>query len=217
MESSGPPVHFLNLEYFFRLIYDLLFGVATPSGSADGGIGGGASGTAGTVAGGGLSGLVELANSIWTVVTVGAYLFTLAAIGVLVYYTMRLYQIREEEEEKYSTISKEASHEHIETSRWVYIQELMRRGHESDWRQAIIEADVILDELLVRLGYPGDSLGERLRAVNPSQFQTLQNAWEAHKVRNEIAHQGSAFQLTEQVAYRTIANYEAVFREHEEL
>lgn len=203
MDPAGPPVRFLNLEYFFRLLYDLLFG-------------GGTSG-AGTGAGLSLAGLLAVVNGIWLTYTVFAYLFSLFAIGVLVYSTMRLHQVREEEKEKYATVTKEAVHEELETSRWTYIQELMSRGHESDWRQAIIESDVILDEMLTRLGYPGASVGEKLRAANPNQFRTLNQAWEAHKVRNEIAHQGSAYPLTEQIALRTIANYEAVFREHEEL
>ena len=95
--------------------------------------------------------------------------------------------------------------------------QLIESGQESDWRQAIIEADIMLDEVLDQLGYQGESVGEKLRAVNPAQFRTLNNAWEAHRVRNEIAHQGSAYQLTERLAHRTIANYEAVFREHGEI
>ena len=72
-------------------------------------------------------------------------------------------------------------------------------------------------EVLDQLGYTGESLGEKLRSVNPNQFHTLNNAWDAHRVRNEIAHQGSSYQLSEHLAHRTIANYEAVFREHGEI
>lgn len=197
MESSAPPVPFLNLEYFFRILYE---GFRNGSGSATG-----------------FAGIINLLSDLWLLVTVLAYLFSLAAIGVFVYATMRIYQIRQEEEEKYSTISQHELHEQLESSRWAYIQQLIESGQEPNWRQAIIEADIILDQLLTRLGYIGDSVGEKLKAVNPNQFQTLQNAWEAHKVRNEIAHQGSAFQLSEHLAYRTIKQYEAVFREHEEL
>ena len=42
---------------------------------------------------------------------------------------------------------------------------------------------------------------------------SLQDAWEAHKIRNDIAHQGSAFALTGNIAYRTIAKYRNVFEE----
>jgi hypothetical protein len=71
--------------------------------------------------------------------------------------------------------------------------------------------------MLSRVGYQGDTLADKLKGANPARFSTLQQAWDAHKVRNDIAHQGSSFQLTNHVAYRTIANYEAVFREFKEI
>lgn len=197
MESETAPIQFLNLEYFFRILYEGLRG--------------------GDISANGFSGLISLLSNLWLLLTVLAYLFSLAAIGVFVYATMRIYQIRQEEEELYSTISQEDLHEQVESSRWAYIQQLINSGQEANWRQAIIEADIVLDELLTRLGYIGDSVGEKLKAVNPNQFRTIQNAWEAHKVRNEIAHQGSAYQLSEHLAHRTIKQYEAVFIEHEEL
>lgn len=201
MQTDGAPIHFLNLEYFFRLLYDLFHGV---------GVSGGSSGVS-------ASGLLVTFSHIWLLITVLAYLFSLAVIGVLVYATMRVYQVRKEEEPRYATVSEAEEHHHVDHSRWNYITQLIESGQESEWRQAIIEADIMLDELLIRLGYQGESLGERLRAVNQTHFQTLGNAWEAHRVRNEIAHQGSSYQLSEQLAHRTIANYEAVFREHGEI
>jgi hypothetical protein len=201
MQTDGPNVHFINVEYFFRLLYNLFHGgtggVGTPNFST--------------------SGLFVLISHLWLALTVLAYLFSLAAIGIFVYATMRLYQVRQGEAPKYATITPEAGHAQVEHSRWTYIMQLIESGQESDWRNAIIESDIMLDELLSRLGYPGDSVGEKLRAVNTNHFHTLQNAWEAHKVRNDIAHQGSTFQLSEHIAHRTIANYEAVFREHGEI
>lgn len=202
MDGTDSSIHFLNLEYFFRLLYEALHGGAVIE-TANQGLD--------------WSGILVLLSNIWLVVTIIAYLVTLFAIGLLVYGTMRIHQIREEEKIKYATITPEEAHEEVETSRWNYIQSLIESGQESDWRQAIIESDIILDEVLTRLGYPGDSVGEKLKAVNPARFGSLNNAWEAHKVRNEIAHQGSQYQLSEHLAHRTIANYEAVFREFEEL
>jgi len=201
MPNQGPPVHFINLEYFFRLLYDLLHGAGVSGGS------------------GGVSAdhLLVTFSHLWLLVTVLAYLFSLAAIGIMVYATMRLYQTRAEESHKYETVTEEAERAQVDHSRWNHIMSLIESGQENDWRQAIIEADIMLDELLTRLGYQGDSLGEKLRSVNSTHFQTLNNAWDAHRVRNEIAHQGSAYQLSEHLAHRTIANYEAVFREHGEI
>lgn len=197
MQPDGPPVHFLNIEYFFRLLYDALHGTHTASL--------------------GYGGILLFLSHLWLVITILAYLLSLAAIGVLVYSTMRLYQVHKEDAPKYATKSAHDVHEQVEHSRWQYITELIESGQESDWRNAIIESDIMLDELLSRLGYQGDSVGEKLKSANPTQFHTLNNAWEAHKVRNEIAHSGSQYQLSEHIAHRTIANYELVFKEHHEI
>ena len=206
METDSS-VSFLNLSYFFRVIYDLFFGRG----------GSGGTGTGGGTSDAGFGGVIAFMSAVWSFVTVIAILVSLIALGFLVYATMRLFQIREEEKDSYSTITKDEEHERVESSRWQYIKERIASTNEDDWRAAIIEADIILEEVLTRLGYEGNSVGEKLRAVNPNHFATLNNAWEAHRVRNEIAHQGSAYPLTDRLAYRTIANYEAVFREHEEL
>src|SRR5690606_17681309 len=122
-----------------------------------------------------------------------------------------------EEDERYGTIHPEVAEVSRDHSRWAHVRELIERPHESDWRQAIIEADIMLDDLLSQLGYMGQSVGEKLKAVDPSRFRSLEYAWEAHKVRNRIAHDGAAFKLTEQLAHRTIAQYEVVMREHGEI
>ena len=88
---------------------------------------------------------------------------------------------------------------------------------ETDWRQAIIEADIILFDALEHDGYPGESVGEKLKAVDPRKIASLQEAWEAHKVRNDIAHQGSAYELSDTLAYRTIQRYETTLREFGEI
>ncbi|HEY0011198.1 MAG TPA: hypothetical protein VGB97_04835 [Candidatus Paceibacterota bacterium] len=197
METTDSGIHFLNLSYFFRAIYEFIFGAGDVSSS--------------------FSGFLAFLGQLWIVLTILAVLISLAAIWVMVYSTMRIFQVRQEEAPLYATISQYDEHERLETSRWTYIKELIQGTNEASWRQAIIEADIILDEMLTRLGYVGTSVGEKLRQANPTHFQTLNNAWEAHRVRNQIAHEGSAFELTDRLAYRTIANYEAVFREHEEL
>lgn len=83
----------------------------------------------------------------------------------------------------------------------------------SDWRLCIIEADIILEDLLGTLNLPGDTIGDKLKAVEKSDFLTLDSAWEAHKVRNQIAHEGSNFLLNQREARRVISLYEAVFKE----
>lgn len=105
--------------------------------------------------------------------------------------------------------------EQRENKRWKHVQELIATNNPNDWRMAVLEADSILEDLTIAMNIPGNSLGERLKSIEPSDFLTLQNAWEGHKVRNQIAHQGSTFQLDHKTAQIAIKNFEAVFREFE--
>lgn len=95
---------------------------------------------------------------------------------------------------------------------WEKITSALESDNPADWKVAIIEADTMLDALVVSIGYKGDNLGDRLKMVEPSDFLTLNDAWEAHKVRNAIAHE-SGYELTKRETQRVIGLYEKVFRE----
>ncbi len=110
---------------------------------------------------------------------------------------------------KFSTAEEETE---LKT-RWNKILENSISDNESSWRIAIIEADVILDDLLDKLNLPGDTIGEKLKAVEQSDFLSIESAWEAHKVRNQIAHGGSEFHLNQRETQRVIKLYEQVFKE----
>jgi hypothetical protein len=97
--------------------------------------------------------------------------------------------------------------------RWIRVQNLIQSHTSSDWRQAIIEADIILDEMLSKMGYDGNSIGDRLKQIEESDFITLNKAWEAHKIRNHIAHRGGDFTFSKSEAERVINLYRQVFEE----
>jgi hypothetical protein len=101
----------------------------------------------------------------------------------------------------------------LTNTKWERVVELINSANSSDWRVAIIEADVMLEELMQKCGYRGETVGEMLKSVEKSDFPTIDSAWEAHKIRNRIAHSGSAFQLNEREAKQAIALYETVFKE----
>ncbi len=188
--ATSGPVHFLNLEYFFRLLYNLV----------EHGIGPGTN-----------YGLFF--SELWALYTGVAYVVAFLALGVLVYSTVRLYQTAEEEAPRYTTIEVKAAEAATEHARWAHVASLVESTSESDWRQAIIEADIMLDDVLASHGYVGNTVGEKLKQGDPAHFHSLRDAWEAHLVRNQIAHEGSAYQLSGQMAYRTIAKYKNVFEE----
>ncbi len=181
----------VNVEYWFKVLYDLFYFLS-----------GGTSYTE----------LAAFAAHAWIWVIIVGYTLSAAALFVIVYTTVRIQHIRHEEEKFYGTTLLEPGDED-KNPRWAHIQELMGSVNPSDWRTAIIEADILLDDVLSRQGYDGAGVGEKLKNVDRADFNTLQDAWEAHKVRNQIAHEGSSFDLSPALAQRTIGRYEAVFRE----
>ena len=182
-------VNFLNLEYFFNQIYRFLTG------------------------GFGLGGLsAGLASFLSSLLIFLLFLSALLVVGI-VYFILRIRHLREEDAIKYaSVLPSDLETKPLRNARWDNIQTYMESDNESDWKLAIIEADKLLDELVAKLGYIGDNLGERLKSVEPSDFLTLQAAWEAHKMRNRIAHE-QGLHLTRREARRIIDLFGQVFHE----
>jgi hypothetical protein len=102
--------------------------------------------------------------------------------------------------------------EYETNERWKKVVDLVHTENENDWRQAIIEADAMLDDMLTERGYVGATLGEKLKSMDHRSFAEIGRAWDAHATRNMIAHQGANYVLTAREARRVIALYEAVFR-----
>ena len=180
-----------NTEYFFRLLYDCLHGACYGS----------------------LSGIEAFLSHLWLWIVGIGYTVSVVALFIIVYCTVRLFELRHREEEFYSTPLTVAASLDDEHPRWQHIKTLAAGTTSSEWRDAIIEADIMLDDVLVQQGYVGEGVAEKLKTADNATFGSLNDAWEAHKVRNQIAHEGSAFDLSETLAQRTIARYEAVFRE----
>jgi hypothetical protein len=187
------PASQANVEYWFRLFYECIHGSCY-----------GSTGPAIFAA--------WLAH-LWLWITIIGYIVSVVALLVLVYCLVRLFELREREHKFYETPVNVPQQEGGAHPRWEHIQSLLDGGAPSQWREAIIEADIMLEDVLEQKGYAGAGVGEKLKSASSAHLHSLQDAWEAHKVRNQIAHQGSTFDLSETVARRTIAHYEAVFRE----
>lgn len=165
-----------------------------------------------------VSGFFSGLSTVYLILSALASLFFMLAIIYIVIQRNRVLRL---EEKQYVTspsksTDEEEAEERPERPRFESLLGHLESENPSDWRIAIIEADNILFEILDRSGYEGESLGEMLTNATTANFATLENAWEAHKVRNRIAHE-SDFDLTERETKRVIALYESVFREFEYL
>ncbi|MBX4200364.1 hypothetical protein KW790_02830 [Candidatus Parcubacteria bacterium] len=152
---------------------------------------------------------------LWPLFKSLGYLVIGASIVFIIYVWRKLSVIIKEEKEIYGAEHQTTQGEEkiLKNEKWERVLTHINSPNASDWRLAIIEADVMLEELLRAQGYHGDSLGEMLKAVEASDFLSLEQAWEAHKIRNQIAHTGGDYELNERDAKRVIAMYEAVFKE----
>lgn len=186
---------FLNLEYIFLVLYRLFVNADVDKLPVE-----------------------ELKNA-WSLFTIFSTALSLLLATGVVYCLIRLWQLRRFEVEKFGSMAPAPflGAPEVKNERWERITDLVNSENPSDWRQAILEADVLLDELVTRLGYRGETLGEKMKQIEPSDFTTLDLAWEAHKVRNDIAHRGSDFILSKREAKRVVGLFEKVFREFEYL
>lgn len=180
----------INIEYLFFLFYRLITG------------------------GNDASGAVDLIKDVWFGVNITAAISVPFLLLAFFYTARKLEGIIHAERERYEAAAlATTAGGSTANDRWNEILEHVKSENPSNWRLAIIEADVMLDDLLKRRGYIGDTLGERLKALQSTGFKTLDKAWEAHRVRNQIAHQGSDFVLTQREARRVIELYRQVFEE----
>jgi hypothetical protein len=97
-------------------------------------------------------------------------------------------------------------------ARWDEIEKHINSTREAEWKFAVIEADKLVEELLKVAGFPGDTMGDRLMNIQPGQLTTLQNLWEAHKIRNRLVHDTNYF-LRYTEAKRAVGLYEKTLKE----
>lgn len=97
--------------------------------------------------------------------------------------------------------------------RWQTVGKYYNSANQSDWKLAIIEADIMLYDVLDKSGFQGETIGEMLKNTDRSKLATLDLAWSAHKIRNEVAHQGLDYVLSRSKVEEAIGDYEKVFDE----
>lgn len=158
----------------------------------------------------------SLMGTIWDTFVILSFIVTGILIVAMIYAYIRMLQMAALEMEWIYTqerLYKELYGKGTESDRWQDIESHIATENPNDWKLAIIEADVMLEEVLENAGYAGLTIGEKLKSASPTQFKTLDDAWKAHKVRNDIAHGGADFVLTKKLANETITQYRRVFQE----
>lgn len=152
------------------------------------------------------------------------FFFSMFSLTIICYAIIRLFEIRAKEHKHLHHEIAEYAHNKAEyekrlheevggskNERWGKTLNYLFSQHSSDWKLAIIEADSMLEGLMDQLGFKGENLGDKLKGADQDSFPGLTTAWEVHTIRNRIAHEGLAFELSQHEAKRVIALYEQIF------
>lgn len=154
----------------------------------------------------------------WSVIGTISMLLTIACLAIIIFSLVRMVEIQlydkeEIDHEIHQAYLRRKEMEKEANPRWHYILTLVESPNGSDWRVAILEADSMMEEVLKERGFSGTTASELLEGAKESGYLTIQDAWDAHLVRNQIAHEGSDFSLSQIEARRVIKMYQNFFEE----
>lgn len=158
-------------------------------------------------------GIRAAATNLYRTLNIVATVIVMVATVIATYSFMRISEIAGEETKKLGLALNWNSERKQKNARWSRVETYMTSLNPSDWKIAILEADNILDEVVERMGYIGETLGERMKKIEASDFPYLEDAWTAHKTRNLIAHKGTDYELSRSEAERVINMYHRIFKE----
>jgi hypothetical protein len=100
----------------------------------------------------------------------------------------------------------------IVTAKWSEIQAMQDQGGPANYRQAIVEADKLMD-LVLKTKVTGETMGERLKAAKHLfSHDTYDRLWTAHKIRNKVAHEAD-FEGLSSDATLVVRNFEKALKE----
>lgn len=74
--------------------------------------------------------------------------------------------------------------------KWQHVEATFAEGSAGQ-KQAVTEADKLLDAALKELGFGGETMGERLKSARQRLGKHNDSAWSAHKLRNKMVHEAN--------------------------
>ncbi|MCX6806709.1 MAG: hypothetical protein NT135_01130 [Candidatus Berkelbacteria bacterium] len=87
----------------------------------------------------------------------------------------------------------------------------MGLGRPSNFRQAVLEADKLLDFVLRKMNYEGETIADRIRSSKDC-YKDYQGLWDAHKVRNRLVHESQS-EVMHHSAKEAIEKFEKALRD----
>lgn len=111
-------------------------------------------------------------------------------------------------EEKGMTLDEKEIHR-----AWRAVEEQLVSSNASDWKLAVMSADAAMGEALEDMKIEGVTMADKLKALGEShRLRSYEQLWDAHKVRNEIAHEPRRM-LSQEEARRIVQHFADALKE----
>ncbi len=141
---------------------------------------------------------------------------TLAVVFLagIFFLTLKGNEVHHKEHAQYEPIHVEEITAKGKMVQWQVVLNHVNSESVAEWKLAILEADNMLDEILEDQGYLGETVADKLKAMDPARIASYNDVWDAHKLRNQIAHGGALdMDISKKIARDTIAKFGNAFRD----
>lgn len=94
---------------------------------------------------------------------------------------------------------------------WLTIEQQLVKGEEASSHLVVLNADKLLDQALKQRGFKGETMGERMKTAKDT-WSNANNVWNAHKLRNQIAHEPEV-KVGYDIARRALSAYKQALKD----
>ncbi len=153
----------------------------------------------------------------FAIVKVIFIILDIIVVAAFLYATEKAWHFRPKLRPAYTPVKKTMKEQDTSLKdRWQAIARKIVSDTSEARKTAIIEADAVADEVLKRLGLEGEHMADRMESLAPDELRTLDRIWRAHRIKNDLVNT-PGFDVSVEVARRTIEDYEAFLKEVEAL
>jgi len=97
---------------------------------------------------------------------------------------------------------------------WDKIEKRLLTENFAQYKVAILEADNLVDEILLKIGYKGNNMVERLKDADSQQIEEVDDILKSHQIRNKII-QDKNFIINKKEAEQAIKPYRSFLENFE--
>jgi len=94
---------------------------------------------------------------------------------------------------------------------WAKVLKRLDTGKEADYKLAVIEADDLLNDILKKMGYKGETMAKILEQLDANILSNIEQIWKVHKIRNNVVHDPD-YKFSLEQAREALGIYEKTFR-----